>query len=329
MQRNEKVDLYKGVLMFGVIWGHMITNLLAGDDNNIGIHLIVRTYDMPMFMLLSGYFLAFSMNRKNWGNLLKDRCIRVMIPTLFWSILIAPKSPFNALYFLYAIFFSSLLIATIGKCIPSVAIQIGFIIIISVILNFTPYSLWNLSYLFPFFAAGYLYNILNLHIKNKFYWLILWVCALCFWKDHYCIWETGTFIKSINIYHILIIIYRYSIAVFGIFSFAKICDIYYNFYSKKKSFIYNTLVKAGKETLLIYILQDIILFKFINLGMNYIVRHLTYNPFNYNNLFLGYVIAPVGSFLLIVVLLFVSTIVKRYKAGMIIFGIPFPKNQSK
>ena len=199
----------------------------------------------------------------------------------------------------------------------------------AVILNFTPYTLWNLSYLFPFFAAGYLYNKLNIRIKNKFYWFVLWVCALCFWKDCYSIWATGTYIKSISINHVTIVIYRYLIALFGVFSFSKICEIYYNYYSKENGFIYNTLVKAGKETLLIYILQDIILFKFINIGMKYTVRHLAYNPFNFNDLFLGYVIAPIGSFVLIIVLLFVSTIVKRHKIGMILFGIPLSNNQSK
>lgn len=55
--RNENVDFVKGLLIWGVIWGHTITALSAGKfDSPVWIHTFFRTYDLPLFMILSGYF---------------------------------------------------------------------------------------------------------------------------------------------------------------------------------------------------------------------------------------------------------------------------------
>lgn len=61
--RKEWPDYLKGILMFGVVWGHLITTFPDGSPNHISIHWIIRTFDMPLFMLLSGYFLSFSIKK--------------------------------------------------------------------------------------------------------------------------------------------------------------------------------------------------------------------------------------------------------------------------
>jgi len=162
MERNKRIDFYKAMLMLGVVWGHCITNLLAGDENNIGIHFIFRTYDMPMFMLLSGYFLAFSMENRNWMALVKARTVRIAVPTIFWGLLISKGHLLNGLdcyYFLCAIFFSTLIVITIGKVLIFPLYQTIIFILLTGVLNFVPLYLWNLSYLFPYFALGYLIKI--------------------------------------------------------------------------------------------------------------------------------------------------------------------------
>ena len=64
--RNQKVDFYKGLLMWGVIWGHTISALTNGTLNKgIFIHNFFRLYDMPFFMILSGFFLFKSLEKNN------------------------------------------------------------------------------------------------------------------------------------------------------------------------------------------------------------------------------------------------------------------------
>ena len=57
MNRNAKWDFYKGMLIWGVVIGHMITALKAGGDCYVWLHTFLRTYDMPMFAFISGYFI--------------------------------------------------------------------------------------------------------------------------------------------------------------------------------------------------------------------------------------------------------------------------------
>lgn len=85
MERDNKHDFYKGLLMWGVVWGHCITVLLNGAENNIGIHLILRTYDMPFFMLISGFFFAFSIKKYTLKDLLKNKITTILLPTFFWD----------------------------------------------------------------------------------------------------------------------------------------------------------------------------------------------------------------------------------------------------
>jgi len=158
--RNERMDFYKGVLMFGVIWGHAITSLLAGSQNNVSIHWIMRTYDMPLFMLISGYFLGFSLKKRSLKELIKDKLTTIFFPAYIWGVIITYSYmlAFLSLYFLWAVFFSSLIIAFIAKTCANIKIGIIYVLIVTVLLQFIPDTLWNLSYLFPFFAIGYFIN---------------------------------------------------------------------------------------------------------------------------------------------------------------------------
>lgn len=60
--RDPSVDFAKGMLMWCVVYGHMVDALLGGMSHaTVWLHLFVRTFDLPFFMILSGYFLKNSM----------------------------------------------------------------------------------------------------------------------------------------------------------------------------------------------------------------------------------------------------------------------------
>lgn len=65
ISRNEDIDFYKGILMWGVIYGHMIKgiNVSFNFDSDF-LYAFIRIFDMPFFMILSGYFLNKSIKKK-------------------------------------------------------------------------------------------------------------------------------------------------------------------------------------------------------------------------------------------------------------------------
>lgn len=114
--RNQKVDFYKGLLMWGVIWGHTITALANNTLNEgIFIHSFFRLYDMPFFMILSGYFLYKSLEKNNsFKNILQDKITQLLVPILLWNWIIHfPYPSTKSFYFLWAVFISSILTITV------------------------------------------------------------------------------------------------------------------------------------------------------------------------------------------------------------------------
>lgn len=81
--RDSKIDFYKGMLMVGVIWGHTI-NAYHLSDYTCWIHLFFRTYDMPFFMLLSGVFLAVSIQKYDLKKLLLNKLTTLFVPLAVW-----------------------------------------------------------------------------------------------------------------------------------------------------------------------------------------------------------------------------------------------------
>lgn len=308
--------------MFGVIWGHTITNLLAGADNSIMIHRIMRTYDMPLFMVISGYFLAFSLSKKSLIESLKDKVSGILLPVVIWDLIITYGRSLGSLYFLWAVFFSSLLVTFVAKMVRDNRIRMTIFVLITVILNFIPVTLCNMSYLFPFFAAGYLVNEMKVSVSKLGGALSLqvFVILLCFWKSEYNIWNTGTYFKCFNSDSLGIVVFRYAIGVVGCVVFVWFFNMLYQYYEKHRTWLFDFICISGKETLAIYILQDIVLFKFLKHGVLVLSNHLGYNPFLWNETFMGYVIATVLAFIVLFLIYKLAILVKSWRYTKYIFG---------
>ena len=68
-QRILQYDLYKGLLMFSVILGHTFTAISV----NSYLHIFIRSFDMPFFAFISGYFLRKSCKKREWYKNLKKK----------------------------------------------------------------------------------------------------------------------------------------------------------------------------------------------------------------------------------------------------------------
>lgn len=72
----------------GVILGHTITALKGVlDVGSISVYTFIRTYDMPFFMILSGFFLSKFLYRHEIERVLMNRITMILFPTLLWNVI--------------------------------------------------------------------------------------------------------------------------------------------------------------------------------------------------------------------------------------------------
>lgn len=317
MERNNLFDFYKGILMWGVIWGHCVTSLLNGDDNNVSIHLLFRTYDMPFFMLISGYFLTFSIKKYSLKQLLFNKVTTILLPTVFWG-LINSHNIGSSFYFLYSVFFSSIIIIIADKCLHNKWVRNTFVVLIITVLHLQSYRLWNMPYLFPYFVIGYWGCIINRKF-NIAVVLTIFVACFCYWDSSYTIWNAGANLLQPNGVA-LALFFRTIIAITGIVVFREFMNILYVYLERSGEKTLRFILDCGKNTLALYILHSIVLGHFINRIVRLICRHVEFNPFNYNDMVLGYVYAPWLSVFIMWLLLFVIRWCKAHKYTNKLFG---------
>lgn len=115
--RDIRIDFIKGMLMWSVVYGHSIDALCGGLPHNpVWLHLFVRTFDLPFFMVISGYFLRQSLQRKAFGRCFVDRVTMLFVPICFWTLLRGHLNVFIGMYyFLWAVLMCSIICAIAYK----------------------------------------------------------------------------------------------------------------------------------------------------------------------------------------------------------------------
>ena len=299
--RNRVIDFYKGILMWGVIWGHFITACFAGwCDKPVGIHTFFRIYDMPFFMLISGYLLQGSINRYSLKQLLMNKVTYLLVPLAVWNILLWDWKNF---YFLGAVFASSVICIGVHAMAKrwgrwTELLLYGLVIVLLHIVR----SPWNVSYLFPFFCVGFFLSDLDFKLRKPYLLLVIagFIAGVVFWKPAYSGWALRydawqTDIRAIGIY-----IYRFVLGVLGCVTMAQVFQWFYRVLPAKWV---RYLSSAGSETLGLYLLQGVI----VEFAMKKLVLHADMSFFDAHlaivHPVVGYMVAPVFAALLIGILL--------------------------
>ncbi|MYL59181.1 acyltransferase family protein [Virgibacillus halodenitrificans] len=168
MERNAFFDNAKFILIFLVVFGHMIQPFTDGSTTINTLYMWIYTFHMPAFILLAGFFAKGSGNISYILNLIKKLLVPYLIFQLIYTgyYFIIGKSgwqndlfhPQWALWFLFSLFCWHLLLYWFKK-IPAVlsitlAVQIGLIVGYFGEIGHT-FSLSRTFVFFPFFLAGY------------------------------------------------------------------------------------------------------------------------------------------------------------------------------
>ena len=94
--RNGYLDFVKGIATFLVIWGHALADMDTGHVfSEIVAGQIIYSFHMPLFFIIGGYLLYFSVQRHSTRDLLVSRLKSLIWPLAVWGLGI--RLPLNAI----------------------------------------------------------------------------------------------------------------------------------------------------------------------------------------------------------------------------------------
>ncbi|WP_010648447.1 acyltransferase family protein [Oceanobacillus massiliensis] len=168
MKRNAFFDNAKIILIFLVVFGHMIQPFVEGSKGMNTLYMWIYTFHMPAFILLSGFFAKGSGNKEYVLKLAK----KLLVPYLIFQILYTiyyfyiGKADWQAgifyphwsLWFLFSLFSWHILLFWFKKMPASLSISLS--IMIGLIVGYFgeighTFSLSRTFVFFPFFLIGY------------------------------------------------------------------------------------------------------------------------------------------------------------------------------
>ncbi|WP_330949151.1 acyltransferase family protein [Virgibacillus sp. MG-45] len=168
MERNAFFDNAKVILIFLVVFGHIIQPFIADSQGMNTLYMWIYTFHMPAFIFLAGFFAKGSGNGKYILKLAK----KLLIPYLIFQIIYTAyyvaigKSGWEAdlfyphwsLWFLFSLFCWHILLFWFKKIPPllgmAIAIQIGLIVGYFGQIGHA-FSLSRTFVFFPFFLLGF------------------------------------------------------------------------------------------------------------------------------------------------------------------------------
>ena len=172
IKRSLYWDVVKGILIILVIYGHSLQYSCI-DVSRLWDNPVFKSIygmHMPLFMLISGYFFYFTVNRYPAKNIFVKRCRQCIVPIVtmitLTQVILFDFSLKNLLYsivgirywFLWAVLVLSLFLLTIKKCPPYIGILIGILLYLT---SFAIPVFWISKYIWfmlPFFWTGYYFN---------------------------------------------------------------------------------------------------------------------------------------------------------------------------
>ena len=339
-QRNECFDFIKGVLIFLVIWGHMLqkTNQSVVYESiwDNPIYKTIYTFHMPLFMILSGYLTFSSLQKRSGREFVKHRVMPLFQTVVAWGtihlmvLLCLGKihglsevvnSYTAGFWFIWAIIHCSILIVLVDKAHHTRYWYV--MMILSLGLSVVSLVPSKTAFMYPFFLIGYLINDLKLQIQKYTYvgCGILYIVTLKYMISQAGSMDFNLRFRDEPFYQIVSINFlRWWVGILGcitIFAFLK-WSFKYVGHTKLAGFI----SLLGRKTLSIYVMNVVLLEDLY--GMCFypiIVRKMGYNILYLNAELFNLVIAPIMSLAFIIIVLYVDKVLsKTYSIRRIMYG---------
>ncbi len=324
--RIQYLDLVKLFTIYLVILGHVIAMMVNGYAVGERLYAIIYSFHMPLFMLLSGYFISNKSLNKPFNDFLITKAKQLLLPTLTCTIIcviyiyfarnyvdlrteIIGNSWFLKTLFVYYLIF---------HIVKHISLNDWLLMFVSCFLLFViPYaSTLQINLLFPYFWGGYMLRKYNILEKISFSWKYSFIFTLIFVVVYFFqrYYNIPNYI-AIDVNSILLsghlIVYRYIVGFSGCLATITIVSSIYHFYDR---FGQNEggLSKYGKWTLGVYVLQTVLI---INIFPDTLAWEIK-NPFLFN-----VIVAPSISILFLILCLFLINLLSKNKTlDLLLFG---------
>jgi len=190
MKRNYLLDNAKYLMIFFVVFGHLIEPLIHGNNVLKVIYLSIYSFHMPAFIIVSGMLSKAIFNNEEISKLIKNIIIPLVAFTLLNEVLTFIRTgdfseytkhlrPYQMLWFLYSLFIWKLMLPVFLKfkfpiiIAISIGVAIGCIESVGYLLGLS-----RTLYFFPFFLIGYkltphFFEVFKSKFNSKFYVFIL------------------------------------------------------------------------------------------------------------------------------------------------------------
>lgn len=312
-RRDNYLDFLKGFLIIMVVWWHTTTMLWTGiyNSNNFPIKSFTATFGMPLFMFISGYLLS----TKTLYIDIKNKVLRVLIPTLFWELFLTiatQKFSFGglALWYLYSYFVCSVIVILTIHLVHNTKVRGIILTIICIACFFLPIDTWYVSWMLPCFCVGYLFKFIgkNIVFNNKYSKICIIATAVILsigWKWDYTVYESGSTLYK-NLDDSLIYFYREILAIINSIAVVQILFYLYSHLGKK---IKQIIEYCGKYSMDIYVIHCIL----INKAITKILIHFNCTGFDLDipHGVINYLISPIVAICIVLACLLFSNITSK------------------
>lgn len=328
-ERDYTIDSIKGFAILLVVWGHSIQFIkkdgLSFFEN--GMFIIIYSFHMPLFMMISGYLFYYSLYRLSTHTIITKRFLQLIIPSIAWfileSLIIGRNINFSNIkygavfpfWFLSALFAISVTYAICHMLNNKFAGVIFTAIFVISLMCGDEWNMDRIKFMAPYFLIGVLSHNFHEIISQKKHYIgitsvCLWIVTLIFWNREFYIYITKMSYHNTDAWgQTYIILYRFIAGFAGCFSVVYL----YGFFNKKNNLFFKMTAFLGLYTLPIYIISTLILSR---IASHLTINELCTNPFVYN-----LIISPAFSFFIIGICLLITRILKMSKiASVILLG---------
>lgn len=292
--RNTLLDNVKAFAIVCMVLGHCIQFGSGSHFEQEELYFLnpvfkfIYSFHMPLFMLISGYLFAFSVERRSWQENFRKKITSLIVPIFTWALLPLCISVVSLLsqtkghlsfresidyylftsithlWFLWAIFWCSIVILIVHRFFKDRVWIYALCVLLSLFLpdsdNWGKYG-----FMLPYYLLGYYYNRMGNAFKQNIrssYLLLfiggIFVILLFFFNRDSYIYTSGYCILRNPVQQLLTNVFRFSIGLFGsltvILFFSKIKR-----YICRSTHLSKVFSELGKETMGIYIVSEFLI----------------------------------------------------------------------
>lgn len=288
MEKQTRIryfDLIRGIAILLVLWGHII-QFGGGESEPFAnkAFIFIYSFHMPLFLLISGFFLAKSIGKRSFVQNIKRKVVHIIVPAVLGGVgfyvvkLVVERllgrdtypvsmamlfEEIGNIWFLWCMFMCSVALlaaAALARKLGSERFMPVILLAVIVLFAVLPYSEYNI-YLFPYFVTGFYMGrgTFQKLSKLELFSVMLFPMMLQNFSDKHFIYASGVSLLSSNYgaaEQCLINVFRWLIGFAGCFVvilFTRKLDE-----SFQENKVCALICDIGKCTLEIYILQRIV-----------------------------------------------------------------------